>query len=136
MTKFKNIAVAVASVVIFSNITYAQNLKASYSVNAEEPIKVKYLGADREYLLFQVTLQPNNASSAVFAIDDKKDGELYSSYLENNVKVQTVKIEKRDDGQVLNFKLMLGKKTYSKSFSVNTSLVETTIVSETDITRL
>lgn len=136
MTKFKNIAVAVASLVIFSNITYAQNLKASYSVNAEEPMKVKYLGADGEYLLFQVTLQPNNASSAVFAIDDKKDGELYSSYLENNVKVQTVKIEKRDDGQVLNFKLMLGKKTYSKSFSVNTSLVETTIVSETDITRL
>lgn len=136
MTKFKNIAVAVATLVIFSNITYAQNLKASYSVNAEEPIKVKYLGDDGEYLLFQVTLKPDNASSAVFAIDDKKDGELYSSYLENNVKVQTVKIEKRDDGQVLNFKLMFGKKTYAKSFSVNTSLVETTTVSETDITRL
>ena len=136
MTKFKNIAVAVASLVIFSNITYAQNLKASYSVNAEEPIKVKYLGDDGEYLLFQVTLKPDNASSAVFAIDDKKDGELYSSYFENNVKVQTVKIEKRDDGQVLNFKLMFGKKTYAKSFSVNTSLVETTTVSETDITRL
>lgn len=136
MTKFKNIAVAVASIVIFSNITYAQNLKASYSVNAEEPIKVKYLGDDGEYLLFQVTLNPNSAASAVFAIDDKKDGELYSAYLENTAKVQTVKIEKLDNGQVLNFKLMLGKKTYSKTFSVNTSLVETTTVAETDITRL
>ena len=105
-------------------------------MNAEEPIKVKYLGDDGEYLLFQVTLQANSPAFGIFEIEDKKEGELYSSNLETNFKVQTVKIEKRDDGQVLNFKLMAGKKTYSKSFSVNTSLVETTTVSEADITKL
>ena len=135
MTKFKNIAVAIASLVIFSNITHAQTLKASYSVNAEEPIKVKYLGYDGDYLLFHVTFQPGTTANAVFEIDDKNDGELYSSTLEANSAVKTVKIEKRD-GQVLNFKLMLGRKTFSKTFSVNTSMVETTTVAEADITKL
>lgn len=135
MTTLKNIAVAVASIVIFSNITYAQNLKADYSVSAEEPIKVKYLGDDGEYLLFEVTLQPKTSSNALFVIDDKKDGELYSSNLEGNYKVKTVKIEKRD-GQVLDFKLMIGKKSYTKSFAVNTTLVENTTVAETDISKL
>ena len=37
MTKIKNILVAAAALVIFSNITNAQAVKASYSVNAEEP---------------------------------------------------------------------------------------------------
>lgn len=133
MTKLKNIAVAVASIVIFSNITHAQALKANYSVNYEEPLKVKYLGEDKEYLLFQVTLQA--PSSSLFAINDKTEGELYSSYFSNNLKVQTIKIEKRDE-QVLNFKLVQGKKVYNKTFSVNTSKVETTTVSENDITIL
>lgn len=136
MTNLKNIAVAVASIVIFSNITNAQSLKANYSVSAEEPLKVKYLGEDGEYLLFEVTLQSKNPLNTVFAIDDKEEGELYSSALVKNFKVHTVKIEKRDEGQVLNFKLMSGKKTYLKSFSINTSLVETVIVAENDITKL
>lgn len=135
MTKLKNIVLAFAAIVIFSNITNAQTVKASYSLNAVEPISVKYLGDDGEYLLFQVTLQSTNPALGVFEIEDKNEGELYSSALESNYKVQTVKIEKRD-GQVLNFKLMFGKKTYSKSFSVNTSLVETTTVAETDLTKL
>ncbi|MEO6731876.1 MAG: hypothetical protein ABIN01_11725 [Ferruginibacter sp.] len=136
MTNLKNIAVALASIVIFSNITNAQSLKASYSVNAEDPLKVKYLGEDGEYLLFHVTLQSTNPSNTVFAIDDKEEGELYSSALVSNFKVHTVKVEKRDDGQVLNFKLISGKKTYLKSFSINTTLVETVTVAEKDITKL
>ncbi len=127
MTNLKNIAVAVASIVIFSNITHAQALKANYSVNYEEPLKVKYLGEDEGYLLFQVTLK--SPSSSLFAISDKSEGELYSTYFSDNLKVQTIKIEKRDE-QELAFKLVSGKKTYSKSFSVNTSNVETTTVAE------
>lgn len=136
MSNLKNIAIAIASVVIFSNITNAQALKTSYSVTAEDPLKVKYLGDDGDYLLFQVTLQSKTPANTLFAIDDTNEGELYSSALSNNFKVQTVKIEKRDNNQVLNFKLVLGRKIYSKSFSVNTSLVENTIVAETDITKL
>ena len=136
MTQLKNIAVAVASLVIFSNVTNAQAIKASYSVNAEEPMKVKYLGDDGEYLLFQVTLQAKTSAPSVFAIEDQSEGELYSALLADKNKVQTVKIEKKAEGQVLDFKLVSGKKTYLKSFSVNQSLVETTTVSETAVTKL
>lgn len=135
MTKLKNIAVAIASLVIFANVTHAQTLKAGYSVSAEEPLKVKYLGEDGHYLLFQVIVQTENHSKGLFTIDDKNEGELYSSGLATNYKVQTIKIELRRD-QLLNFNLFLGKKHYSKSFSVNTNKVETTTVSESDITLL
>ncbi|MEO6550036.1 MAG: hypothetical protein ABIN94_18685 [Ferruginibacter sp.] len=135
MTKLKNILVAVATLVIFTNITQAQSVKASYSVSAEEPLKVKYLGEDGDYLLFLVTLQPKGSSNALFAIEDKTEGELYSTGLQLTTKVKTIKIEKRPD-QVLNFTLLIGSKSYAKSFSVNTSLVETTTVTEGDISKL
>ena len=123
MTKLKNIVVAAVSLIIFSNITSAQSVKAVYSVIAEEPLKVKYLGDDGEYLLFQVTFQSEYSGKGRFAIDDKYEGQLYSSVLATNSKVTTVKIEKTDADQVLDFKLFLGKKTYSKSFSVNLEIM-------------
>lgn len=135
MSKFKNLAVAIASLVIFTNITNAQALKENYSVNYEEPLSVKYLSSDNEYLTFQVTFQSAIPGKAFFTIADKNEGVFYSSNFTPEYKVQNIKIEKRD-GQVISFKLVLGKKTYSKSFSVNTSLVETTTVSESDLTRL
>jgi hypothetical protein len=135
MTKLKNIAVAIASIVIFTNITHAQALKASYSVNYEEPLKVKYLGDDGDYLTFQVTVQSELPGKALFEIADKSEGALYSSNVTPSFKVKTVRIEKRGD-QVLDFKLVVGKKTYSKSFSVNTNQVETTTVAESGITML
>lgn len=136
MTTLKNIAVAVASIVIFTNITNAQTaVKANYSVNYEEPMAIKYLGSDGEYLLFRVSVQPPVSGSAFFEITDRKEGALYSSNLSTIAKVQTIKIEKRDD-QELSFKLVVGKKTFSKSFTVNSSVVETTTVAENDITRL
>lgn len=135
MTKLKNILVAAASILIFANITHAQALKASYSVNSEEPISVKYLGDDGNYLLFRVTLQSKSPANALFVIDDLNEGELYSSRLTAAYKVQTIKVEKRHD-LILSFKLFLGRETYSKSFSVNTSLVQTTTEADSDITRL
>lgn len=135
MKKLKKIAVAVASLVLFSNITNAQTLTTVNSVTYEEPLKVKYLGEDGEYLRFEVTFQPGISSKALFAIEERKEGELYSSFVGADFKVQKIKIEK-GDYRSLNFKLFNGKKTYSKSFSVNTSLVETTTVSESDLTKL
>ena len=135
MKKLKNIAVAVASLVIFSNITNAQTLAAVNSVNYEEPLKVKYLGEDGDYLRIEVTFQPGISSKALLAIEEEKEGELYSSFVGAEFKVQKIKIEK-GDYRSLNFKLFNGKKSYSKSFSVNTSLVETTTVSESDLTKL
>ena len=135
MTKLKNIVIAIASIVIFTNITHAQAIKSSYLVNYEEPLAVKYLGNDGNYLTFQVTMQSEMPGNALFEIADKNEGELYSSNVTTGSKVKTVKIEKRDQ-QVLNFKLVIGRKTYSKSFSVNTNKVETTTVAESEVTML
>jgi hypothetical protein len=137
MKNLKNIAAAVASLVVFTNITNSQALKASYSANYEqEPLTVKYLGDEGDYLLFDVTFKPNSKGRNVFAIEDKNEGEIYSSIPGTNFKVQRVKIEKISDEQVLNFKLVSGSKTYVRSFAVNTNLVETTTVAEGDITKL
>jgi hypothetical protein len=136
MTKFRNIVVAAMTILAFSNITNAQTVKASYSINAEDPLKVKYIGDDGEYLVFQVTLQSTEPSKARFVIEDKNDGELYVSGMTAALKVTTVKVEKAIDGQVLNFRLVSGKNKYEKSFSVNRNLVETTSVIERDITKL
>jgi len=135
MTTLKNIAVAVASIVIFTNITNAQAVKASYSVNYEEPMAVKYIGSDGDYLTFEVSVKPAVTGNAVFQIEDRNEGELYTTKLASNFKVKTIKIERRI-GQALNFKLVVGKTTYTKSFSVNTNKIETTTVSESDITIL
>jgi len=135
MTTLKNIAVAVASIVIFSNITNAQAVKANYSVNYEEPMAVKYIGGDGDYLTFEVSVKPSVSGNAVFQIEDRNEGELYATKLAPNFKVKTIKIEKRKD-QVLDFKLVVGRATYTKSFSVNANKVETTTVSESDNTIL
>lgn len=135
MTTLKNMAVAVASLVIFTNITNAQTAKTSYSVNYEEPMKVKYLGDDAGYLSFEVTFTSSAPNKSKFTIEDKNQMELYAVYFESNPRKQTIKIEK-NDFKGLNFNLFLGKKMYSKSFSVNTSLVEMITVAENDLTKL
>ncbi len=135
MTNLKNIAVAVASIVIFTNITQAQTPVANYSVNYAEPLKVKYLGEEGDYLRFEVTYESKTPGKARFTIEDKNRDELYSAFIENTYKVQTVKIEK-NVYSTLKFNLIVGRKTYSKSFSVNTSMVLTTTVAERDVTKL
>jgi hypothetical protein len=137
MKQLKNIAAAVASLVIFSSITNAQTaIPTSYSATTAnaEPLAVKYLGSSEEYLVFEVTLVSAN-SSALFEIEDQNEGALYSTGLDKNATTKTIKIEKKDD-QVLNFKLSVDKKVYTKSFSVNTSVVEKTTVAENDYTKL
>ena len=94
-----------------------------------EPLSVKYIGADDDYLLFQVTIQTNDAIHPVLHIADKNAGELYAETIKSNSIVENIKIEKTEN-QDLNFELVEGKKTYCKSFTVNTSMIEKTTVSE------
>jgi hypothetical protein len=136
MKNLKNIAVAVASLVVFTNITNAQTLKANYPVSYEEPLKVKYLGDEGQYLLFEVVLQAGASANPLFSIGDKKEGQFYSSVNEPNLKPRTFKIEKKDEDQVLNFNLVIGKKTYTKTFTVNKTTIEKINVAENDVTKL
>ncbi|MES2891279.1 MAG: hypothetical protein V4725_04680 [Bacteroidota bacterium] len=131
----KIIAVAITSFVLTANVATAQAINASYSVKAAEPLTVKYLGSDENYLVFEVTVNPTDSKSAVLGVSDKTEGELYAENLKSAGKTQKLKIEKRDS-QELNFKLSVGANTYNKSFSINTSRVENTVVSEKDITVL
>ncbi len=133
--KFKLIAAVFATCMITANATSAQAVRASYSVNADEPFSVKYLGNDGDYLLFEVVVKSAVNKTASLGISDKAEGELYANNFRTNLKVQTIKIEKRDN-QELNFKLELGKAVYNKSFSINTSRVENIVVSENAVTEL
>jgi hypothetical protein len=136
MTKFKNIAIAVASLVIFTNITNAQTVVATnYQVAYSEPFTVKYLGTDGNYLLFEVNLKSDFAGQAKFKVEDKDAGPLYYNNFKSNFNIKTLKVEKKD-AQELDFIVTLNKTTYSKSFSISTSQVENVTVSEKDITRL
>ena len=127
--KFKFIAVAIASFVITANTVSAQAIQTSYTVNAEEPLSVKYLGTEDNYLLFEVTVRSADLKPASLGVSDKAEGELYTETFRSNLKVQKIKIEKRAN-QDLEFRLALGKAVYNKSFSANTSRIENTTVSE------
>lgn len=135
MTILKNLAAA-ASLVIFSNITHAQIIKASYTVNANEVFKVKYIGDEGEYLVFKVVLDVPETTKALFSIYDKIEGELYTSFYAGSTTERIIKVERTDNSQVLNFKMKVGKKAFSKSFTTNKSVVETINITETSVTKL
>ena len=127
MKTLKTALVAFASFVIFTNTISAQALPTSYSVKDEETFAVEYRGVDGNYLVFQVVVNSPENTNATFELADKNEGELYSNHFRVAKKTTTYKIEKRDN-QELNFKLMLGRKVYSKSFFVNTEKVDKTVV--------
>lgn len=129
MKNLKNITTAIIAVVLFATSASAQSVKP---VTANEPLSVKYIGNEEDYLYFQVEINTGNANYSLLKINDKAEGELYSQSWKSNAKFQTFKIEKKD-GQQLNFRLLSGNKVYSKTFSATTSLVEKIIVNENDV---
>ena len=129
MKNLKNITTAIVAVILFATSAAAQTAKPAA---ANEPFTVKYIGNEEDYLYFQVEINTGNSNFAMLKINDKEEGELYSQSLRKNLKPRTFKIEKKD-GQELNFKLLSGNKTYSKTFSASTILVEKTTVNENDV---
>jgi len=138
MKNLKNITAAILAVAFLATTATAQTtasvkaktVTATTSV-ADEPLTVKYIGNQDDYLYFQVDIAANS-NFTMLKISDKAEGELYSQSWKTGLKTQTFKIEKKD-GQELNFKLVAGSKVYSKTFSASTSLQETTTVSENDM---
>jgi hypothetical protein len=137
MTKLKNVAVAIASIVIFTSITQAQTSSEERSfVNHEEPMSVKYLGNEGDYLAFRVTIKADLGNNTSFVVADQTEGDLYSSALTSNEPGKIIKVEKRD-GQVLDFKLVVGRQTtFLKSFTVDTKEEEKTTVAEEGVSIL
>jgi hypothetical protein len=129
MKNLKNITTAIVAVILFATSAAAQTVKPAA---ANEHFTVKYIGNEEDYLYFEVEINTGNNNFAMLKINDKEEGELYSQSLRKNLKPQTFKIEKKD-GQELNFKLLSGNKTYSKTFSASTILIEKTTVNENDV---
>jgi opacity protein-like surface antigen len=129
MKNLKNITTAIVAVILLATSAAAQTVKPAA---ANETFTVKYIGNQDDYLYFQVEINTGTGNYALLKINDKEEGELYSQSLRKDLKLQTFKIEKKD-GQELNFKLLSGNKTYSKTFSASTILIEKTTVNENDV---
>ena len=117
MKKFKKIALTFVALVIAATTLNANPVDTTSSHLKEDPFTVKYIGNDGDYLLFQVIVNSEKSNRTSFEISDKSEGEIYSANINSNYKVQTLKIEKRDN-QELDFKLVIGKEVYSRSFAI------------------
>ena len=123
MTTIKKTIITLLAIVLFSSNSFANAAKAPVptTIETEDPLTVQYLGEQDGYLVFQVSMSNADVKVASLVIDDKTEGEIYTSAFRGN-KIQTLKIEKRDS-QELSFKLQIGKKSYSKSFIVVPTVV-------------
>lgn len=127
MKNMKNIIAALLTAVFFTTAASAQTV-------AQEPLTVKYMGMEENYLLFQVEVNTPNTFS-LFKINDRTEGELFSQSWKNSNRPLTFKIEKKD-AQELSFTLVAGKKAFTKNFATSTNVIETTTVSESDVVKL
>ncbi len=128
MKKIKTIFTVLFATALFSSVT-AQTVSGT-----QEVLTVKYIGTDGSYLLFKVDVNTGNAFSQL-KIADKIEGELFSQNWKASGSSRTFKIEKKDYQQ-LSFTLQVGKKSYTKVFSSNIDLIETIIISETEVVKL
>jgi hypothetical protein len=135
MKNLRNIAAAILMMVLLMNSAVAQTVTKADAFSTPEPFTVKYLGTQNDFLVFQVEVNTGDNGFNIIKINDREEGELYSQPLKAAVKMQTFKIEKKNY-QELSFKLLSGKKLYSKSFSTNTSVIETVTVNENDTVQL
>lgn len=126
----KNVKNIIAALLVAISFTTAVNAQSANN----EPLTVKYIGMEDNYLLFQVEVN-TNTNFSLFKINDKAEGEIFSQSWKNNSKPLTFKIEKKDS-QELSFTLVSGKKAYSKNFATSTNTVETTSVTEFEVVKL
>ncbi len=117
MKNFKKIAATFVALVIAGTALNARAVTPVNPFSSEEPFTVRYIGNDGAYLLFQVIVNSDNTKNTSFEISDKAEGEIYTASINSAYKEQTLKIEKRDN-QELDFKLVIGKTVYSRSFAI------------------
>jgi hypothetical protein len=129
MKSLKNVVAAITAVILLSTSTLAQSVKTT---GTDEVLNVKYVGTEEDYLIFEVEIKTDNSYFSLLKIDDKAEGELFSQNLKANGRFKIFKIEKMD-GQQISFKLLTGKKVYTKTFSATTSIIEKTTINENDV---
>ena len=126
MTKIKTTALAISAILLLANSSNAAtknnpDTAAAVQTVTAEPLSVEYLGEDGDYRLFRVTVTPGSSKNVNFSVNDFVEGEIYAAKFSTE-KVQTLKIEKRND-QNLDFTVSAGGKTFSKSFTIMPTVV-------------
>lgn len=118
MSTLKNSFTALIAFVLLSATANASGIDSTgTNFPVEDPITVKFLGNDGDYLLFQIVTKSPDTKHTSLEVVDKEAGQLYSTAISSNYKVQTMKIEKTYQ-QNLDFNLVIDGKVYSKSFSI------------------
>ena len=117
-TLVKKVLTVIVSLVLLMNTGVAQSVNNGGNTFVDEPLTVKYLGEDDTYLLFQVTIKTDNATTSFLQINDDAIGEIYSKKVAVHSSTIKFKIEKTDY-QLLSFYLVSDRKTFAKSFSQN-----------------
>lgn len=126
MTKIKTTALAISAILLFANSSNAatkNNPDTAFAAQTAiaEPLSVEYLGEDGDYRLFRVTVTPGSSKNASFSVNDFAEGEIYAAKFSTE-KVQTLKIEKRND-QNLDFTVSVDGKAFTKSFTIMPTVV-------------
>lgn len=129
MKKLKMISTAVLAAIVMST---SANAQSTTKTNSNESVfTVKYAGNEGNYLCFIVEVNADYNKNALLKVSDRAEGELYAQSWKTACRAQKFKIEKKEEGQELNFKFIVGDKAYTKTFATTVSVVENVIVDET-----
>lgn len=133
MKKNNIIALALTAFVLTAGTVNAQSAKTTYSLKAAEPVSVRYISSDADYLIFELSINSAEDVFAALKITDKSGVELFHENVKSYSGTRTIKIEKGDFKE-LKFKLDLGGNVYTKVFSITVAHIEDTRVKEGSIT--
>ena len=109
---------------IFSNQLFAQEKFLNVS---KSEIEIKYLGADNEFLSFEVKIPQSLANKLVFRIIDENGNELFREFINGKSFNKTIMVV-RDNNEQLDFVTSTLHNQVKKSYFIKSENVEKLIV--------
>lgn len=125
------IAALAAAVVVFSSFT-APAVKKPAAVAAETAaadVQVKFLGANGDYLYFEVALQQHAKSRSNFRIRNEQGNELYAETIFDKAATRKLKIAK-DEAEKLEFLYNTSRTEVKKTLEIKIRVQEAIEVKE------
>jgi hypothetical protein len=110
---------------IFSNQLFAQEKFLNVS---KSEIEINYLGADNEFLSFEVKIPQSLANKLVFRIIDENGNELFREFINGKSFNKTIMVV-RDNNEQLDFVTSTLHNQVKKSYFIKSENVEKLIVS-------
>jgi hypothetical protein len=126
------VAVLTASVLVLSSFTTApagSPAAAVVSPEAKSDVQVKFLGANGDFLYFEVNLQQALSSRSNFRIRNEQGNELYAETIFEKTATRKLKIAK-DEAEKLEFLYNTGKGEVKKTLQIKIRVQEAIEVKE------